>query len=386
MPDLPAPSQTTKHTRYETLDGLRGVAAICVMVYHYVKGERYPILLSSPLAVDLFFMLSGFVIAHSYGRRLQSGMSATAYLVKRFIRLYPMFLLGLLLGLPSLYCLQRAGLVDNSAPGFILQSAAYNLFYLPCINGVTIHDFGASAGSSGNIFPSNSPSWSLFFEVVASVAFLGLFRLQRKGLVVTVVSSFLVFAACGFVPNLLFRHHIALDFQLGFRLDNILGGFPRVLYGFTVGLLLYSLVTDTRYDGLRASLARTIKHPFVLYLVLVLVLLFPSPLHGAYEAFVLVIIAPALVVAGSVLHSAYPASLAATRFLGWISYPVYCLHFPIGNLMFLLVINDAHLSSGIAIAASILASLAVSIVLTKAIEEPVRAWLSKLTTGPTRQG
>src|ERR1700684_2462821 len=90
---------TTTDNRYDALDGLRGVAAIAVMFSHFTQESVFK---NAYVAVDLFFMLSGFVIAHSYGTRLLAGMTAVEYIKRRIIRLYPMLLLSLLIGLPVL--------------------------------------------------------------------------------------------------------------------------------------------------------------------------------------------------------------------------------------------------------------------------------------------
>lgn len=378
MSDL-APLQTTKHSRYETLDGMRGIAAICVMIFHYVKDGKHPFLNNSSLAVDLFFMLSGFVIAHSYGKRLVSGMTASAYLAKRFIRLYPMYVLGLGLGVIALALMQQAGLTNGTSIA-IAQSFAFNLFYLPTLNYFNVHNLGSSIAVRG-IFPGNPPSWSLFFEVIASAAFLVLAKFPRRALLLTVAGSFILFVVCGLLPNSL-HQRFELDLDQGWSAANFIGGFPRVIYSFTFGLLLYSFASDDASISLRATLKRILRHPFTLYALLVLVFFFPVSLRGLYSAFILACVAPFLVFAGSVVHSDGATSLAVTRFLGWISYPIYCLHFPIGNLVFLLVVTKAHLPAKFAVAGSIVATLVGATLLTKFIEEPVRAWLTKLNSTP----
>ena len=69
-----------RHSRYDALDGLRGIAAIAVMLLHISQGAIFK---NAYVAVDLFFMLSGFVIAHSYRARLIGGMTASEYIKRR---------------------------------------------------------------------------------------------------------------------------------------------------------------------------------------------------------------------------------------------------------------------------------------------------------------
>src|ERR1700683_2829054 len=149
---------TTGETRYYVLDGMRGIAAIAVMIYHFSLDTGSVFLINADLAVDFFFILSGFVIAHSYGGRLRNGMNPLEYIGKRLIRLYPMFVLGILIGAPVLFLLERAG-AANAPARFIVGSVLYNLLFLPDISNF----------QNGELFPANPPAWSLFFEMIASV-------------------------------------------------------------------------------------------------------------------------------------------------------------------------------------------------------------------------
>ena len=371
---LSRPVALSTHTRYEALDGMRGIAAICVMVFHYVKGGGHPFLNNSPLAVDLFFMLSGFVIAHSYGQRLHASMSALQYIGRRLIRLYPMFLAGIFLGAPILYWMQQSAL-SNGTPGFIARSLAFNLFYLPSFNGIATHGTGSAVATVGELFPTDPPAWSLFFEMVASVAFIALVQLKRTGLIATVAASLAAFVLVG-VTYALLHHRYECDLDQGWNLATFWGGFPRVIYGFTVGLLLYSVVNDMSMSTIRSIFERFINSSFVLYFILILVFMFPVQLRGLYSALILVVVAPSLVFAGSLIPCTSAATLNTARFLGWISYPLYCLHAPIGNAVFLIA-HRAHLAPSIAIISSIILSLLASIVLTRFYEEPVRAYLTR---------
>ena len=91
----------TAHSRnrYITLDAMRGIAALFVVARHFsgLRGAADPQF--SFLAVDLFFLLSGFVLSFSYDERIAAGMSPAAFLMKRIIRLYPLYFLGIALGI-----------------------------------------------------------------------------------------------------------------------------------------------------------------------------------------------------------------------------------------------------------------------------------------------
>jgi len=88
---------TTSH-RFSTLDGMRGIASIAIMLHHFTQ---HTLAAYFPTLVWLLICssgLGGFVVAYSYLDRLQKSMSAKEFLIKRLIRLYPMFLIGMSLG------------------------------------------------------------------------------------------------------------------------------------------------------------------------------------------------------------------------------------------------------------------------------------------------
>jgi len=350
---------------------MRGVAAITVMIYHFSECK---VLKSSPLAVDIFFMLSGFVIAHSYGSRLRNDMSFLEYLGKRFIRLYPMFIMGLFIGVPVLYLLQKSA-YTNAPSSFIATGLMCNLVYLPAFNGFEVQNFGRSATSIGEIFPSNPPAWSLFFEVIASFAFLALFRFNRKVLYILLACSFAAISANAWLPAVLF-HERSVDFFSGWSTKNFYGGFPRVLFGFTFGLLIYSLAADEKLKHVHDLIERRFKRPYFLYFLLILIFLFPASIFGLYPAFILAVAAPCAIYIGSVVPCADKFSLSTAKFLGWLSYPLYCLHYPIGRAVFLIA-DGAHISKSIAFVAAILVTLAATIILTKIFDEPIRAFATQ---------
>ena len=124
------PPAHSDQNRYLALDGLRGVAALSVMIHHLISYRGTTVFNNAGAAVDLFFILSGFVITHSYGARLQNGMSVFEYMCRRVIRLYPTFILGLVIGGPILYVLMKAGLADYSKRD-ILDGIIHNGLFLP---------------------------------------------------------------------------------------------------------------------------------------------------------------------------------------------------------------------------------------------------------------
>jgi peptidoglycan/LPS O-acetylase OafA/YrhL len=302
---------TANLMRFDVLDGMRGIAAICVMIHHY----NDPLLHNAGLAVDLFFMLSGFVIAHAYGKRLLQGMNFSQYLGARLFRLYPMFFLGLLIGAPVLYLLQKAGLA-NSPIRFIAGSLFYNLLLVRDLNGFRIYNFDGF--SFGEIFPVNPPAWSLFFEMVASVAFVFLVKAKPRTLLKIMVFCYAIVLLDGLVHEFL-NYHYAFALDSGWGSNNLVGGFPRVFFGFSVGLWLYYLAGDAKFSKLRTFVEHRIKHPY-LYVLLISVFAFPKELAGVYPALVLLTAAPVLVFLGSMATCRSVVGGNIAKFLGWMSY------------------------------------------------------------------
>lgn len=216
---------STSTHRFTTLDGLRGIAALAVMFHHF-NHSLFP---NASVAVDLFFGLSGFVIAYSYYAKLHSGLTAYTYIKKRLIRLYPMFLIGLILGAIALILKFIYGQTNlNSTQLFLAFSL--NLFYLPYLA-----DFYVQIGSDripSAIFPLNDPAWSLFFEmfVNVSLAFLLLFSKNVKFII-----TILTISAIGLIGYSILTHTATP----GWGLKSFFGGIPRVFFSFFVGILIF---------------------------------------------------------------------------------------------------------------------------------------------------
>jgi peptidoglycan/LPS O-acetylase OafA/YrhL len=167
-----------------------------------------------------------------------------------------------------------------------------------------------------------------------------------------------------------------LDLGQGWGTSNFLVGFPRVFFGFSLGVLLYNLRYDASYRRVSHFFERHVRSPWPLYLLLLTIFAVPTNLHGWYPMIMLATAAPCLVFVGSMIACRDRFDLAIARFLGWISFPVYCLHFPIARAVFL-VADGNHVPKAQAVFISIAVTLAVAIVLTKLYEEPTRAYLTR---------
>ena len=152
---------------YDLLDGLRGVAALLVLWYHVFEGYQFagnqPIIEfmnHGYLAVDFFFILSGFVIGYAYDDRMRRTLTLGGFFKRRLIRLHPMVMLCAVIGMITFY-VQGGVKWDGTqvATSAVMLSLLMTMFLLPVLPGT----YGEVRGN-GEMYPLNGPSWSLFFE------------------------------------------------------------------------------------------------------------------------------------------------------------------------------------------------------------------------------
>jgi peptidoglycan/LPS O-acetylase OafA/YrhL len=293
--------------RYVTLDGMRGIAAIAVALYHfdiYLMPHGY-------VAVDFFFVLSGFVLYRSYLPRFREGLGFGRFMAQRFARLWPLFTLGTLLG--AAFALQ---LIFSDAP----QAMSVRDF----VTTLLLHALMLPSPVSYPLYPWNVPSWSLMFEIVANVALFALiFRLPRPALVVISVIS-----AAGMIP-------IVLDNGSG-NIGALWGehgiALMRTAFSFTLGVLI-AMLPASRARSL-ADEATTTGMPrasswlgVACIAAIGLLLAMPTPREwaAAYDLAIILVFSPVLVFLGSRVEPVrFAASLAA--FTGEVSYALYAVH------------------------------------------------------------
>ncbi|MBO6526256.1 acyltransferase [Erythrobacter sp.] len=304
--------------RFATMDALRGVAAVCVMLFH-AEASFALHMTGGFLAVDLFFCLSGFVIAHAYEQRLRNGFSTREFLLRRAVRLWPMLALGAVLGI----------MLHGGHAGM--------LFLLPNWKSPTL------------LFPANPPLWSLMFEMLAYFAFaLLLYRLKAIMLLAIMAVSALVLINMAFSPGRF------ADF--GADWPSIAGGLARVGYGFTAGVLIYRRQSiDRRHTGNGAWLP--------IGLAVVGFLTIGTADNNA--AVVAALIGVPLIVAWTARIELPQRRSAAA--LGDLSYPLYCVHVPLIAL--------AAGGGNLVIASACAAIAALSLALDRFCDRPARVWL-----------
>ncbi len=287
---------------FGTLDGLRGVAAVAVAFRHIPDNMVAAWTPESYLAVDLFFVLSGFVLAHAYAGRLAAGMSVVDFAVVRLIRLYPMYLAASLITLALVLVPAWPG--HYHPPPRSLRTVVLALLFLPTID---------PGDPQIGLFPLIGPAWSLFFEFAVNLVFATIatrLDTRRLAIVVAAGAAFLVVTVA---------HFGAID--VGYSQSNIGGGFARVGFAFFAGVAAHRLWAADALSWLRL--------PAWAAVLALLAMFHVAPRHAAAWDTALVLIAmPALVLAGA---RGEPPPWLARPFavLGLASYALYVLTNPV---------------------------------------------------------
>ena len=354
---------------YHLLDGLRGVAALVVICYHI--GEAFAtsfldqVVNHGYLAVDFFFMLSGFVIGYAYDDRRET-MGVWAFAKRRLIRLHPMVVMGALLGALMFYAQGcEFWKVSEVSIGLLLCAMLLNMLLVPAWDGVEVRGFG-------EIFPLNGPTWSLFFEYIANLLYvLAIRKLSTRWL------AMLAFAAGGALLGYAITNENGyLGAGWTFASYGFWGGLLRVMFAFPAGLLLSRVFRKRRVRGAFWWCA----------LAIVAVAAIPRIggaahiwANGIYEALCVLFVFPLVVWLGASGQTTDALSTRVCNFLGDISYPLYIVHYPFiytyyawvknNNLAFSQTIPQAL--------ALVFGCIALAWLCLKFYDMPVRRWLQK---------
>lgn len=358
-------------THYHLLDGLRGVAALLVIAYHIFEGFA-----TSPadqlvnhgyLAVDFFFILSGFVMGYAYDN---AKLTTKSFFKRRLIRLHPMVVMGIVIGVVA-FVVQGMRQWDNTPVGVLplIGAAVMGALLLPVWPGAKIDVRG-----NGEMFPLNGPTWSLFFEYIANIAYiLCLRRLGTKSLrllTLALGAALLLYA----LFNLSGYGHIGVGWTLGGT--NFIGGLLRVGFSYSAGLLLSRTYKTIKVRGAF----------WICTAVLWGLLCLPymgcgdaAWTNGLFDSICVLLVFPCLIVIAASGQTTDAATTRICNFLGDISYPLYVVHYPFMYLFF------AHVwDNGLSFAeawpfalAAVGASILTAWLCLKFYDRPVRKWLSK---------
>lgn len=354
---------------YGILDGLRGVAALTVVCFHifeaFATSHIDQRINHGYLAVDFFFILSGFVMGYAYDDRWKT-MSVKEFLKRRFIRLHPMVVLGAVIGAVMFYT-QGCPVWDVSRISvmMLLIATLLSAALIPATPGTEVRGVG-------EMYPLNGPSWSLFFEYIGNILYaFFIHKLPTKALTWLVIAAAVglgVFAIWGPYG----------DICVGFSMtgDNMLGGSLRLLFAFSAGLLLSRIFKPVKVKGAF----------WIGGVAIVILSAIPRVggsehlwMNGLYDTLCAVVVFPVLVYIGASGKISGRFTNGLCKFLGDISYPLYMVHYPFIYLYYAWVKNNNltfvdSLPGAIALFAG---SVVLAYLSLKFYDEPVRKFLSK---------
>ena len=295
--------QTKQH--FEILDGLRGVAALSVVTFHFMEwvyadfsrnfiGHGF-------LAVDFFFCLSGFVIGYAYDDRMAK-MGMLEFFKSRAIRLHPLVILGSVLGLLAFLFDPFGGHPELYSTGKIVMAFIWSVLLIP---------FPAIADRGFNLFGFNAPAWSLFWEYIANMAYAFVLWKIKRGylLLLTILSAVAICLVCYHAGN----------FMGGWSGPTFWDGSARISYSFLAGLLIYrsNWIIKNRlgFVGLSMLLILAFVMPF-------------SKWNWLSEPLVILFYFPLLIALGAGARLT-PGLKKVCVFSGQISYPLYMTHYAV---------------------------------------------------------
>jgi peptidoglycan/LPS O-acetylase OafA/YrhL len=301
----------SRNHRFHLLDGLRGFAALLVVLYHMPPYlQRWFVFPNSFLAVDFFFCLSGFIIAYSYEHRILNGMSLVDFSVARLIRLYPLYFLGSTLGLLSALILTHAYSRNHLTPGGLLTTATLSFLVLPNLGRVWANHL---------LFPLNGPAWSLFFELFANLVFWFVIRSRfaTKGWLWGLAGTCLLMLS-------LYKGPLA---EVGTFSQTFTLGFARVGFSFCMGIAVFRFYEDGRAPSWSRKMAAVAAFTVVFLLGGMLLTRGRLAEQHVTQLFFVTVVSPLVVYFGSLVKIPVAAE-PFCRFLGDFSYPLYILHQP----------------------------------------------------------
>ncbi|GAA4281467.1 acyltransferase family protein [Gaetbulibacter aestuarii] len=356
---------------FKILDALRGVAAIVVVLFHvlefYSGGDHVKQIINHGyLAVDFFFMLSGYVMAHAYDDRW-STMTYKDFFKRRVIRLHPMIIMGMTIGALLFYFGE-----SNMFPK-IADTSTWQLILITLI-GYTLIPVPPSMDIRGwnEMHPLNGPAWSLFFEYIANILHAFILRKLSKIL----LGVFVVLAGIALI-------HLAVSSPQG----DIIGGWSlepeqlqigitRLLFPYMAGMLLRRTI----------KIVRTRSTFFISSLLLILMLCIPRIdgydnlwVNGLYDALTVILIFPIIIYLGAIGEIKDKISERVCTFLGDISYPIYIIHYPFIYAFYAwLITEEIPIEIGFWTGLGLVIFMIIlSYAILKLYDEPVRRWLSK---------
>lgn len=372
---------------YALLDGLRGVAALLVVWYHVFEGFQFagnkPVIdfiNHGYLAVDFFFILSGFVVGYAYDSCWGKTLTTGGFFRRRLIRLQPMVCMGALIGAVS-FLLTGMERWDGSHAtlGLTLLAFVCGCLMLPALPGMPREVRG-----NGEMFPLNGPCWSLFFEYIGNIVYaLVIRRLSTRLLFLLTVAL-----CCALTWFAVTDQSGYGSIGVGWTVDsmNMLGGSLRMLCPFTAGVLLSRIFKP--FNNVRgafwistAVLLALFHVPYINSSYALGDIFGTLSLNGVFESVCIVAIFPLIVWLAASGKTTDTASTRICRFLGDISYPLYIVHYPLMYAFYRWLIKTEQYTlqeTWYVALAVVVSSIVLAWLCLKIYDEPVRKWLTKV--------
>lgn len=346
--------QTKQH--FQILDGLRGIAAIAVVIFHFMEiaitDYSQNFIAHGYLAVDFFFCLSGFVIAYAYDNRAEQ-LGFRQFFKLRLIRLHPLVVVGSILGLLTFIFDPFSDLFGVYGLGKTILLFLTSVFLIP---------YPIVKERYFNLFNLNAPAWSLFWEYIANILYIFvLCRLKNTWLMVlTVLAAVMICYVASKSGNI----------AGGWGGPNFADGGARVFFSFLMGMLIY-----------RCNWIIKNKLSFVsIGLMLLFSFLFPysDRYNWITEPVIVLLYFPLLVSlgAGATLADRFKK---VCKFSGAISYPLYMTHYPFVwiFLTYVAVVKPSMSLLSVVIPVSILLLIVMAYLIMVYIDEPLRNYFRK---------
>lgn len=297
------------HRYLSNLTPLRGLAAIWVVVFHFqamiaqfVDPGQTKILFKAYTMVDLFFIMSGFIICHVYQQSFQEPYitgNFRKFFVARFARIYPLHFITLIFLIILIAAAKGWNIVDDP------KAIPTNL--------LLIHSFGIH-----KVFTWNIPSWSISAEWWAYMIFplLIIFIHRAQRLAITVLWLFVVVAYLAimfwlprhdpFDPSIIIPHNLDATFDFGYL---------RGLAGFVAGVLLYKIYEERRWS-------RLFESDYMVFLLIIITLIcFHIGINDGFYIILFIALVYSFALNKGKLHAICNNRLL--QYLGKISYSIY---------------------------------------------------------------
>jgi peptidoglycan/LPS O-acetylase OafA/YrhL len=306
------------------------------VLFHERERLKIPWLIPNGwLAVDLFFVMSGFVVAHAYEYRIPE-LGFTGFMRLRVIRFYPLYVLGLLVGVIRQLLILGTGSHEFSCMEVVLYSFAA-LMFLPA----------APSGSSDSIAPLNDPSWSLIFEIWVNALYALFFRFMTTPILCAIVSC----AGASIVLATIYEVGIGGNHWYDMPMST-----ARVLYSFPLGVLIYRNREAFRFPQ---------RYGFIA--IAATIVFFMLPFSGVYSVLFIVCMSPLIVALASNINIDHVIS----DYCGVMSYYIYAIHLPV-ILLGVGVANRVGVSPRIVCICLIVALILTAQAVNKYYDRPLR--------------